>query len=235
MISTVVFAFDVLVSICSLNDSLLSIITPMSFSDDVSSRRASLKVLLSSRIYKWNLSLYSGGLSLEIRLCTYQDESGVAISRTICIKHPGPPAEAVVHWVCLFVGTLFVSSAYITALESFLSASGRSLIYMTKSICPPWGIPLVTADHSEVADPTRILCFRPVRKLDIHFSRAPSIPYDSSFFSNLTWGTLSKAFMKSMYTASIVPPLSMISVYSSNTYRSAGLSIVCQWIYIGVD
>ena len=51
----IVLVFVVFVSICSLNDSLLSMITPMSFSDTVSSSGDSFRLPLSSLTYRWSL------------------------------------------------------------------------------------------------------------------------------------------------------------------------------------
>ena len=212
--------------------------TPMSFSDDVSSRGASLKVPLSSRIFKWNLGLYSGGvfprdktlhLSGWKRSCHFLDHLYKA-SRSSC--RSCCPLGMSVRWYT------FVSSAYITALESFLSASGRSLIYMTKSIGPntdPWGIPLVTADHSEVADPTRTLCFvlsgslisTWAEHLLFHMIRVSYVISHEAPYQRPSWSpcTLRRLCLHCQWSRSTHPVC----------IGAAGLLIFCQWIHIGVD
>ena len=114
----------------------------------------------------------------------------------------------------------FVSSANRYTNVSPSTTFGRSLMYITKSSGPrtlPWGIPLVTGALSERVFFIHTCCVRFVRKDFIHPSTFPVIPYWCILCKSLSWGTLSKAFMKSQYIASIVPPSSNILLHISRT------------------
>jgi hypothetical protein len=96
-------------------------------------------------------------------------------------------------------------------------------MYITKSMGPstlPWGITLVTSWQADSAPLTDTFCFRFCRKSFTQFSILLPMPYHCIFLISLLWGTLSKAFMKSIYIESIRLPLSSISVHSSITLRS---------------
>ena len=84
----------------------------------------------------------------------------------------------------------------------------------------PCGIPLVTSDHSEYESLTFTLCFLPDRKFSVHLIIESSIPYAWSLDNNLLCGTLSNAFIKSKYTASIFPPSFLISDHLSSACKS---------------
>ena len=101
--------------------------------------------------------------------------------------------------------------------------SGMSLIYITKSIGPrtlPCGIPLVTWWHLDSVSFTITFCILLLRKLSTHLITFSLILYLCILCRSLLCGTLSKAFIKSIYTESIFPPLSIILVHSSITLRS---------------
>jgi hypothetical protein len=96
----------------------------------------------------------------------------------------------------------FVSSANMNTSES--TQSGKSLINTTNKIGPstdPCGIPLVTLCHYDNSPLTCTRCLRLLRKLRIHKHVWSLILYDLSLFMRRLCGTLSKAFMKSVYTA----------------------------------
>jgi hypothetical protein len=103
----------------------------------------------------------------------------------------------------------FVSSANMNTFES--TQSGKSLINTTNKIGPstePCRIPLVTLCHGENSPLTCTRCLRLLRKLRIHKHVWSLILYDLSLFMRALCRTLSKAFMKSVYIASIAPPSS---------------------------
>ena len=88
-----------------------------------------------------------------------------------------------------------MSSANMAAVDAFLSASGMSLIYMTKNIglrTDPCGMSLVTFLHWEAAESTFTLWVRPVRKLLIQLCRPPLMPYAESLCSRRSWGSLDR-------------------------------------------
>ena len=98
--------------------------------------------------------------------------------------------------------------------------SGRSFMYITNSIGPstlPWGMPLVTAADADRASLTLTHCVLFERKDLIHPSILLVIPYFFILWIRRRCGTLSKAFIKSQYTASSLPPWSMISVHMFRT------------------
>ena len=100
----------------------------------------------------------------------------------------------------------FVSSTNIYNIDSPVTLSGRSLIY--------------TTINSEYSPFTPALGFLSIRKVFSQFRRTPPMPYDFNFRISLLCDTLSKAFIKSKYIASIDPPLSRIFVHSSRTLSS---------------
>ena len=214
----VLLAFDVLVFICSLNESLLLRITSMS-SDTVSSRGAFLKIPLFSR-YKWSLGLFSGGLFLRDK--AYQDENRAAIH----IAHLSPPAEAAyaVHWMCLFVGTPWCHQH--TSLLwncSWVYLGGRWYTCIWQRVSGP--VPTLGGYHLwrliTQRWQTQLILFAFILSGSWISTWADDLLFhDLGFFSSLTWDTLSKAFMKSKYTASIVSPLSMVLVHASSMYKS---------------
>ena len=79
----------------------------------------------------------------------------------------------------------------------------------------PCGIPLITFFHFDLTPCTHTHWVLPQRNDLIHFSRSPFIPTLSSFRSNLSCATESKALAKSVYITSNVSPLSIRLVQSS--------------------
>ena len=61
----------------------------------------------------------------------------------------------------------------------------------------PCGIPLTTGSGGDNFPPTLTLCCLPDRKDLIHLNKLPWIPYALNLMSSLSWGTESKAFLKS--------------------------------------
>ena len=101
--------------------------------------------------------------------------------------------------------------------------SGRSFMYSTNGIGPntlTCGIPLVTLLHFDGAPFIISFCFLFSRKFSIHFTVYSSMPYDLILCINLLYGTWSKAFIKSMYTAFILYPCSTEDVQSSIIFKS---------------
>lgn len=92
-----------------------------------------------------------------------------------------------------------VSSATSRTLDCNLA--GRSFIYTKNSIGPitdPWGTLLVTGTHEDIFPLHTILCCRRCKKLSIHWLMELLIPYSLSLRINYLWGTLPKAFAKSI-------------------------------------
>jgi len=74
-------------------------------------------------------------------------------------------------------------------------------------------IPPSTLDQLENTTITHVHCFLSQRKLLIQAISLSLILYDCNLYSNLRWGTVSNAFAKSVYIASICDPLSKIIVF----------------------
>ena len=64
----------------------------------------------------------------------------------------------------------------------------------------PWTMPLVRFATFENYNPTWVWCV--LRKCPIQRSRQPLMPHEASLSRSLLWTTLSKALLKSTYTAS---------------------------------
>ncbi len=100
-------------------------------------------------------------------------------------------------WLRLILLYIFESSS--KSFIVLLIMSGMSLINIRNSDGPntlPWGTPLVTGAHSECVPLINTLCFLSCRKLFIHFSTFPLIPYPNSFFSSSLWEILSNCSCK---------------------------------------
>ena len=108
-----------------------------------------------------------------------------------------------------------VSSAKRNIIFLLSTTSGRSFVYCTNKMGPrtlPLGMPLVTGADFGFTFFIRLHWVPSDRKYFIHPSILPFMPHFSVFRSSRLWGTLSKAFMKSQYVMSRLPPWSKISV-----------------------
>ena len=168
------------------------------------------------RLYECSSSCLPRCITLHLfslkRNCHFSDQA-CRRSKSLCI----------ISWSSDVVIRLYilVSSAYI--FTSPFSTSGKSFTNKTKRTGPstePCGIPLVISHHDDSTPFTNTLCFLPVKKSSIHASNLPLIPYAWSFRISLQWGTLSNAFLKSIYATSTLPPSSIILVQSSRVSRS---------------
>ena len=92
-----------------------------------------------------------------------------------------------------------------------LTQSGRSLMWHKNMIGPktvPWGTPESTDVSLDFSPSTIVLIILVVRKLVSHVWMLPWIPYWCNLCSNLSCGTVSKAFEKSKMATSTWCPLS---------------------------
>ena len=181
MIPITALAFFILVYMWSLKLRLSSTWTPIPFSrveasnltwfaDPSSEFVAILKVGgVSSSLYPNNSTLHLSGWNLRSQsydhLHTQSRSCNCSLSLDVSV-----------------LASRFVSSANITSVELFWMESWRSLMYKTNKVgrrTEPCGIPLVTCVHLDESSPTLTICLLPIRKLFIHPSSCPSMPYAS--------------------------------------------------------
>ena len=81
-----------------------------------------------------------------------------------------------------------------------MTTVGRSFIKYIKSVGPrtePWGTPLVTFVEVEDLSFIETCWVLPVKKSLTQSETFPPTPYPCNFVKSLSWGTESKAFLKS--------------------------------------
>ena len=111
------------------------------------------------------------------------------------------------HFSIISSWRIFWSSVYLMFLNIFVSSankkisdftwSGRSFINMTNnngSSTLPFGIPLVTSLYWDDSSFTITCWVLLLRNAFIQQNISPLMPYLSTFFNNLWWGTLPNAF-----------------------------------------
>ena len=84
----------------------------------------------------------------------------------------------------------------------------------------PCGTPLVILLHADLESLILTKCVLQDKKSLIHFNRLPVMPYLLSLKRRRSWGTESKAFLKSMYAMSIGAPESRLFCQSLRVTRS---------------
>ena len=112
---------------------------------------------------------------------------------------------------------IFESSA--NSFVTLTILSGKSLMYITKRSGPktdPWGTPLKTSVHLELASPIITLCLLKLRKSSNHLAISSVTPYPFILWTNLRWGTKSKAFAKSNSISSTLLPSTKLEVMKSS-------------------
>ena len=190
-------------AVCMWNRSSLSTTTPRSFSEAV------LCKTIPFILYSWWLFRVPRCITLHLSMlngsCQAADQLASASISCCSILHSSGLSTVL---------NTFVSSANIFTTE--LIESGKSLIYIKNRTGPrtlPWGTPLTTSSHPDLASPTRTLWRRPVRNDLIQLYNRPRIPYEYNLLNRRSCGTESNALAKSKYTTSIGFRLSSISVY----------------------
>ena len=99
----------------------------------------------------------------------------------------------------------------------------------------PCGIPLNTLNQDDCSPFSTTHCFLLHRKSLIHTSKSSFILYVFNLNSSLWWGTVSKAFAKSVYMTSICPPESNCNWLAASGGFSSLLDLslpVCRWVYL---
>src|ERR1700755_459724 len=112
--------------------------------------------------------------------------------------------------------TTLVSSANLETLH--LRPLSKSFIYIRNKSGPstePCGTSLFTVSHNDLLPLSNTHCLLFFNHSLIQLCTIPSIPYCDNFCISLTWGTLSKALLKSKYMTSTGSPLSIHSVIYS--------------------
>ena len=108
------------------------------------------------------------------------------------------------------VAKSLVSSAKIHTL--LFTMSGMSFTYMINNMGPrtlPWGTPLSTGFHVEELPLTDTHCRRSDKKLEIHDSTAPFIPYEEIFFNSLDEPLYQRLWPGQIYC---VPTLMLLNI-----------------------
>ena len=102
---------------------------------------------------------------------------------------------------CLTFTLLKILASSANNLHILTTVSGISLIKTTNRVGPKidhCGIPLITSSYSEYLPSTWTCWFLSLRNSLIQFKADPLIPNCSNLMRSLEWGTLSKAFEKSV-------------------------------------
>ena len=90
-----------------------------------------------------------------------------------------------------------MSSANLLKVHSIpLSMSRMKILTSTGPSNDPWGTPLVTSLHLDIAPLTTSLWMQPSKQFPIHWTVHPSNPPLSDLERRMLWGTVSKALQK---------------------------------------
>ena len=112
---------------------------------------------------------------------------------------------------------IFGSSA--NSFVTLTILSSKSFMYIAKKSGPmtdPWGTSLKTSVHLELASTIVTLCLLQLRKSSNHFATSSVTPYPLILWTNLRWGTKSKAFAKSNSNSSTLLPSTNLDVMKSS-------------------